>query len=475
MVFSSTLFLFYFLPVFLLLYFALDPRYKNLWIVIASTFFYAWGAPNFVFIILASIVFDYLLCIPLYKSSGKTRKLWLFLGISVNVGLLVYFKYANFFVDNFNPIFQSLGIGGIKMTQVLLPLGISFFTFHKLSYIIDIYRKVKPPFTSIVNYFLYILFFPQLIAGPIIRYNEIASQINDRRDQENINNKITGFFRFSIGLAKKALIANTLGRQADLIFSLPPDALGFDTAWLGLLAYTFQIYFDFSGYSDMAIGLARMLGFVFPENFNNPYIARNFTEFWHRWHMTLSRWMRDYLFLPLATAKQNPSKAYLYVCLWVVFLISGFWHGASWTFVIWGIYHGLFLVLDKIFLLRLLRKAGKFPSVLLTFFLVMIGWVFFRSSGFDLALDYIGTLFSFRTGNIPVYFSPHFFAVLIAAVLFSFLAYSPKVETRWQALLESRPGSLQATFLTIGTLLLLFFSSVSIHASGFNPFIYFRF
>ena len=257
----------------------------------------------------------------------------------------MYYKYFNFFIDNLNDV---LGEGNTyEVATIILPIGISFFTFQKISYSVDIYRKTAPPLKSLRDYALYIMLFPQLIAGPIVRYNEIADQLNNRKFRD-YNDRIYGIYRFAIALAKKVIIANVLGEKADLIFSSEASDLNASIAWLGIICYTFQIYFDFSGYSDMVIGLGRLMGFKFPENFNSPYIAQSISEFWKRWHMTLSNWMRDYLYIPLGGNRVN-SKSRLYINLWVVFLISGFWHGASWNFIVLGAYHGLFLIFDRLF------------------------------------------------------------------------------------------------------------------------------
>ena len=270
---------------------------------------------------------------------------------------------------------------------------------------------------NIINYGLYIFLFPQLIAGPIIRFSEIADQINERKFQDNIDNRILGLFRFAIGLAKKVLIANVLGEQADMIFKLPYTELNMLSAWVGALCYTFQIYFDFSGYSDMAIGLARTMGFIFPENFNHPYISQSITEFWRRWHMSLSRWMRDYLYISLGGNKVSVPRMYFNLCF--VFLISGFWHGAQWTFIFWGAYHGLFLVLDRLFLLKLTEKIGKIPRVVLTFFIVVIGWIFFRSETITQAFQFLKKMFSFSYKEYL--FANHFETVFVIAALLSFI------------------------------------------------------
>ena len=295
-------------------------------------------------------------------------------------------------------------------TRVALPIGISFFTFQKLTYSVDVYRKVHKPLNKVTDYALYILMFPQLIAGPIVRYNEIADQIEDRSANETMNNRLTGFFRFMIGLAKKVLIANVLGEQVDLIFSDTVNGLSTFTAWIGILAYAFQIYYDFSGYSDMAIGIGRMIGFRFPENFNNPYISQSITEFWRRWHITLGRFMRDYLYIPLGGSRVSNRR--LYFNLWVVFLISGLWHGASWNFVIWGAFHGLFLVADRIILLKFFNFIGKVPSIIITFLISLIGWVFFRADNLEIARDYLGRMIAFEASGDGYIFEQKFYTIL---------------------------------------------------------------
>ena len=375
MVFSSSFFLLFFLPIFLLVYNIVNKKYKNITILIFSILFYSWGAPKFVFVILGSTIIDFYIVKALYESTReKKRKLLLFSSIFINLGLLSYFKYSNFFVENVNLLLSSFGYENVGWTTVLLPIGISFYTFQTLTYSIDVYRKVHEPLKKVQDYLLYIMSFPQMIAGPIVRFNTIADQITSRT--ETIDDKLIGFYRFCIGLAKKVLIANVMGEQADLIMNDITE-LDFSTAWVGILAYTFQIYFDFSGYSDMAIGLGKMMGFKFPENFNSPYTASSISEFWRKWHITLGNFMKDYLYIPLGGNKVS-SKFRLYFNLWIVFLLSGLWHGASWNFVLWGAYHGLFLILDRLFLLKFYEKIGRIFSVIITFIIVIIGWVIFR-------------------------------------------------------------------------------------------------
>lgn len=473
MVFSSSLFLLYFLPAFLFIYFLLGKKLKNIFALVASIFFYAWGAPDFIFIVLGSIVIDFYIVNWLNKSIGKKRRILLGLSVALNIGLLLYFKYANFFIDNLNGILSVWGFENIKWTYIALPIGISFFTFQKLTYSIDVYREVHSPLKKVTDYALYILMFPQLIAGPIVRFNEIADQIEDRSWNENNNNRITGFFRFTIGLGKKVLIANVLGEQVDILFGMQQMDFNTTTAWLGIIAYAFQIYFDFSGYSDMAIGIGRMIGFNFPENFNNPYISQNITEFWRRWHITLGRFMRDYLYIPLGGNKVSTRR--LYFNLWVVFLISGLWHGAAWNFVIWGAFHGFFLVADRLFLLKIYKTIGKIPSIIITFIITLIGWVLFRAENMLVAGDYLINMFSFDFMHDSIYFDKKFYTILIIAIFFSFWGGFQKIE-RWQEKLYAQNKSVKSILIMFFiSLLILIVSIGSITSSGFNPFIYFRF
>ena len=473
MVFSSVLFLFYFLPVTLLLYFIVGKRFKNLVALLASVVFYAWGAPLFIFVIFGSIVADFLFARFIHRSQGTKRKVLLAAAIAINVGILVYFKYSNFFVTNFSHLLVQMGFSQIHWLKVALPIGISFFTFHEMSYIIDVYRGVKPPMKSIMNYALYILFFPQLIAGPIIRFNEISDQIEDRSYQYGIDNKLVGFFRFVIGLSKKILIANVLGAEADKIMGLGMDDLTTPLAWIGIVAYAFQIYFDFSGYSDMAIGLARMMGFVFPENFNNPYIAQSITDFWRRWHMSLSRWMRDYLYVSLGGNKV--SKARMYFNLSFVFLISGFWHGAEWNFILWGAYHGFFLIMDRLFLLKVLNKIGNYPSIIFTFFLTLIGWVLFRCESITHIKFYLQRMFDFSFAPTDIVFDFHFKVILVFAVLFSFFGVIRNAEPWQMKVFSTDQKSRNVIILGVLSVLIFIVGAAGTAASGFNPFIYFRF
>ena len=475
MVFSSAVFLIGFLPLFLLAYFAVDKKYKNIVILISSIIFYSWGAPKFIFVILGTTFIDYHLVRWMWNTKTPLkRRLMLTLSVTVNIGLLVYFKYSNFFVENVNEMLAVVGVEEFKWTKLILPIGISFYTFETITYVVDVYRRVHKPLDNFWDYQVYIIFFPKLIAGPIIRYHELADQISDRSANETTDNKLTGFYRFVIGLAKKVLIANVMGAEADRIMALDYTTLDATTAWIGILAYTFQIYFDFSGYSDMAIGIGKMTGFKFPENFNNPYISQSISEFWRRWHMTLGAWMRNYLYIPLGGNKVD-TKARLFFNLWIVFIVSGFWHGASWSFLVWGAYHGLFLILDRLFLLKLLQKIGKVPATLFTFFIAVIGWVIFRIEDFGQAMLYYKSMFSFNFKSFSIPDNPEFFTIFVVAILFAFFA-SFKKGQRIQDMVYFDPYPLKRHLVISFIVVILFlFSLASITSSGFNPFIYYRF
>jgi alginate O-acetyltransferase complex protein AlgI len=474
-VFSSVLFLVYFLPFVLLLYILTPRAFRNGFLLITSILFYSWGAPRFIFVILGTTFLDFFLVREMDRSAdSQKRKLIMALSVCMNLGLLFYFKYCNFFIENVNAVFTAAGIKEIGLLKVVLPIGISFYTFESLTYVIDVYRRVHAPLKNFWHYQLYIILFPKLIAGPIVRYHEIADQITDRSASDNLNNKFNGFFRFVIGLSKKVFIANTMAQYADMAFNVPAEQLSAATSWLGVLAYTFQIYFDFSGYSDMALGLALMFGFRLPENFNNPYTSQSITEFWRRWHITLGNWMKNYLYIPLGGNRvDNPAR--LYFNLWLVFLASGLWHGAAWTFVFWGAFHGSLLVLERLFLLDLYKKLGRIIPTLITFFLVMTGWVFFRAETLPQAIKIISKMF-FGGSALPENFrDTEFFCYLALAAIFSFgtcFYLGQKLQDRLYSLKQSNgPIAIQLLFSAI----LLTLAVAALAASDFNPFIYFRF
>jgi alginate O-acetyltransferase complex protein AlgI len=474
MVFSSILFLFYFLPLFFLIYYIVGNRFKNSVILCGSILFYAWGAPKFIFVLLATTIIDFYVVRTMAQKTRAVRNLLLALSLSINLGLLFYFKYSNFFIENLDHLLLRLGTRPIAWTKLILPIGISFYTFETITYVVDVYRGVHKPLRNFWDYQLYIILFPKLIAGPIIRFHDFADQIYDHTSFETADNKLRGLYRFILGLAKKVLIANVMGASADAIFNTPYTDLGTLTAWAGALSYTFQIYFDFSGYSDMAIGLGLMMGFRFPENFNNPYTALSITDFWRKWHITLGTWMRNYLYIPLGGNRVN-SKLRLYFNLWLVFLASGLWHGAAWGFIFWGAYHGFFLVIERIFLGRWLAKIGRF-AVLYTFPVVIIGWVFFRIEYFHASLAYLRRMFSLHPDNHHVWYpDKEYYCFLALALLFSFFTMG-NLGKRLQQKVFYAQYSLKMHYAAffIGIMLLLVCAG-RITVSTFNPFIYFRF
>jgi alginate O-acetyltransferase complex protein AlgI len=357
----------------------------------------------------------------------------------------------------------------------VLPIGISFYTFESITYVVDVYRGEHKPLNNFLQYQLYIIFFPKLIAGPIVRFSEIADQITGRFSIYNIDMILNGFCRFALGLGKKVLIANVIGRTADDIFKMQIDSLSTFDCWIGGLAYTFQIYFDFSGYSDMALGLAKMFGFTLPENFDNPYVSKSVTEFWRRWHITLGKWMKNYLYIPLGGNRVKSTNR-LYFNLWIVFLLSGFWHGASWTFIFWGAYYGFWLVIERMFLLAYLKKAGLI-SVLYTFLIVMIGWVFFKAESLGYAADFITRMFSFNESASFHYSIDKLtlFSFLISAFFSFFILFPFGKKIQDYIYYNEDKNALFYLCYTGAAVSLFVISLASITSSNFNPFIYFRF
>ncbi|MBQ6306005.1 MAG: MBOAT family protein [Bacteroidales bacterium] len=474
MVFSSNIFLFFFLPIFLIAYFITPQKYRNYTLLLFSIVFYAYGAPDFVFLLVGECVINYYIVRAMGRGDvarNVSTKKWLCaLSVIIALGLLLYFKYANFFMENLNTILGWAHHEPIGWMKVALPIGISFFTFQSITYTIDVYRGTTPPSQKLTDYVLYIMMFPQLIAGPIVNYNSVATQLVSRTS--TMEDRVVGFYRFVIGLGKKVLIANTMAAYADQVFGMAYGDLATGTAWIGILSYTFQIYFDFSGYSDMAIGLGKMMGFRFPENFNDPYTSRSVTEFWKRWHMTLGNFIMNYLYIPLGGNRKG--KGRMYFNLWLCFLLSGLWHGASWNFVLWGAFHGLFICADKLFLKNALKKVGMLPSVTITFFLVAMGWVLFRVDTAADAGAFYQALFAFK-GGLTVVGDAQFWCVFALAVIFSFLTLTPfgqRLQDRIFADSYSKP--LSWTMFAI-TLILFVLSAGSLCVSDFNPFIYFRF
>ncbi|WP_290697794.1 MBOAT family O-acyltransferase [Lacinutrix sp.] len=475
MLFSSPIFLFLFLPFTLLIYYLAPKRAKNLILLVLSLGFYTWGEKELVVLIILSALIDYLA--GLIILSGK-RKLGLILSLFFNLSILVYFKYSNFVFSNLVEILQNFNItttSANRFANVVLPLGISFYTFQTMSYTIDVYRGSVKANKNFIHFATYVTLFPQLIAGPIVRYSHIEKELKNRTTSFPLFAE--GVERFIIGLAKKMIIANNCAFLVDGIFNLPANEASVIITWLGVIAYSFQIYFDFSGYSDMAIGLGKMFGFNFPENFNYPYISKSIQEFWRRWHITLSSWFKDYLYISLGGNRKGTLRTYLN--LFIVFFITGLWHGASWTYIIWGISHGLFIVIEKLGLKKLLNKAGKGLSVFYTLLAVNITWPIFRSDTITDAFNYIKMMFNFNaTTNfeyLNYYLSKETIIVLILALIFSTPVHRKFKEYIKSLNRESIKYKVLISLKIIGLFSLLFISYIYIATDSYNPFIYFRF
>ncbi|BDS10503.1 MBOAT family O-acyltransferase [Aureispira anguillae] len=396
MVFSSTIFIFLFLPIVLCLHSVLKDQYRNLFLLFASLFFYAWGEQILVLLMIGSVCLNYIVgnLIEFYQRQGreKVAKWVLGSGVAINLLILGYYKYIHFLVE----ILTDLGFTiNADLSGITLPIGISFFTFQGISYLIDVHRKTVESQKSLINLGMYISLFPQLIAGPIVRYADITKEIESRKITTDLFKE--GISRFIIGLSKKIFIANNVGLIADLVFAIPANDLPTSLTWIGILCYTLQIYYDFSGYSDMAIGLGKMFGFNFKENFEHPYCSKSVREFWRRWHISLSSWFRDYLYIPLGGNRKGNYRTYINLIL--VFFATGLWHGASWNFIVWGFFHGFFLIAEKITPFQLPAKLQFLKRVYLLF-VVMIGWVFFRAENLTYALDYMAKMFSFVGGEM---------------------------------------------------------------------------
>jgi alginate O-acetyltransferase complex protein AlgI len=476
MVFSSPVFLFLFLPAVLAAY-ALAPRpLRNAVLLAASLVFYAWGEPRFVLVMLASIAVNYLLALGVAAAPGpRLAGLGLALAVAANLALLGWFKYAAFAAVTLNQGLALLGQDPLAVPRVVLPIGISFFTFQALSYVIDVARRQVPAQRNPLTLALYIALFPQLVAGPIVRYRDVARQLEAR--PHGLERFALGVRRFAVGLGKKVLVANTLAGPADAVFALAPGELTPAVAWLGALCYAGQIYFDFSGYSDMAIGLGHLFGFHFLENFAHPYTARSLTDFWRRWHISLSTWFRDYLYIPLGGSRTTPGRVYRNLA--VVFLLCGLWHGASWTFAAWGLYHGAFLVLERRGLGAVLAAAPRPLQHAYALLVVVAGWVLFRAPSLGHAVRYLAAMAGQPVGGglpdtVAAYLTPPVALALLAAAVGS----GPLLGrlARWERERAS-PGARLALRAAgdAGLLLVLLAAAAQLAAGTHNPFIYFRF
>ena len=479
MVFSSTIFLFIFLPIILIVNFLLDQKMRNYFLLLVSLFFYAWGEGFLVTLMITSICINYLFGLLIGYTNqvnrDSSKKIALGIGIAINLGLLAYFKYFNFFLDNI----QGIGLfPSLSNSPIHLPIGISFFTFQSISYLIDIYREEVEVQKNPFNLGLYISLFPQLIAGPIVRYHDVANQIKERTITQD--KFVSGILRFIRGLAKKLLLANSMGIIADNAFAVSAGELPALVAWIGIICYSLQIYFDFSGYSDMAIGLGKMLGFDFLENFNYPYISKSIQEFWRRWHISLSSWFRDYLYIPLGGSRVSEWK--IYRNLFLVFLTTGFWHGASWNFIVWGLFHGFFLIIERLGFGKILTKLPNFIGHFYALFVAIIGWVFFRANDLTHAMEYLGAMFCLSNGvdYMPLLSFGNYTVFMFCLALIFSTPIRLWAQTKIESYLNRLPNlNLATNFYKVGiyslAIALFFVSVLEIATNSYNPFIYFRF
>lgn len=467
MLFSSILFIFYFLPATLILYYAVPEKFigaRNVILLIASLVFYSWGEPVYVFLMMYSIIFNYFMAHQIRREQlgGGSGRRNLIFSIAVNLLILGFFKYYGFLMDTVNALFHT----DIKYTALALPIGISFYTFQAMSYIIDVYWKRVEPQKNILYFGMYLALFPQLIAGPIVRYRDVEEQVKSRKC--TLVKFGQGAERFIIGLTKKILLANNLGTLFSAVTSLGDERISVLSYWIGIAAYTLQIYFDFSGYSDMAIGLGKMLGFEFNENFNYPYVARSVTEFWRRWHMSLSSWFREYVYIPLGGNRVSPPRHILN--LMIVWALTGLWHGASWNFVVWGIYYGVILICEKYLYGGALRRAPRIARHLYTMLVVAVGWALFSMANLTEALRYIGIMFG--AGKYPLMNMQTMYLLRTNLILLalSVFACSRLPMNTFDMISRNRK------LIALATLLLAFAVSVSYLVFGsYNPFLYFRF
>ena len=470
MLFYEPLFLFLLLPSFLALFLASSRGHARKWVlIIGSVAFYCWGEPLFVPVVIGSTLIDYYVS-EFLSVKSKWRPLFLGLGIANNLLILVFYKYCDFLIKVVNfvimtPIFDTK----IALLNISLPIGVSFIVFEKISYLVDVFRQRSPASTNLRDYCLFVFFFPKLLAGPIIKYHDISEQITypKRVSEQEL---LAGFQRFALGIVKKLLVADPVGTFADIAFNADPGTLSQSAAWLGVLAFTIQIYFDFSAYSDMAIGLAKCLGFQLMENFSMPYLACSITEFWRRWHISLTTWVRDYLYVPLGGNRVSSSRTYLN--LWICFLASGLWHGANWNFVIWGCYNGIFLVADRLFLKRQLDRLNPLLANGLTFIIIMAGWVIFRTRSLNQMATYYGALLNPFSGHRGISMSTE---VAVAMIIGCIVCVFPRLPM-YKRLAEKYQTNQSFCSVVICAILVMFVVACGRSlAAPFQPFLYFRF
>lgn len=469
---TSTTFLFLFLPLLFPIYYLAPKPLKNTILLGASLLFYIWGNPADLIILLLSILLNYIFAniIDLKKEKKTVSKLLLVITVIFNLFILALYKYAGFILDNINSLFNL----SIDPPNLSLPLGISFFTFQGISYVIDVYRNHAKSQKNLVTFALYIAMFPKISQGPIVRYHTIAEQLEERK--ESLAKLVEGIQRFITGLAKKLFIANNCGVVADHVFSTPASDLSIGLAWIGIIAYTLQIYFDFSGYTDMAIGLGKMFGFDLPENFNFPYISKSVSEFWRRWHMSLSSWFRDYLYIPLGGNRGTALQTYRNI--FIVWMSTGVWHGAAWTFVAWGIYYGIIIMLEKAFILKLLKKFPVIFQHIYTLLLIVFGWVLFRAESITYAFNYLKSMVGLNNNTFweteASFYLIEYRIILLLGIVFSMPVVSfvkkkiLSVSTRLYSFVED-------VVVPVVYLLLFLLTIAGMVSSTFNPFIYQRF
>lgn len=468
MLFSSMTFLFVFMPLVMAVYFLSKKEIRNYVLLIASIIFYAWGEPRYLAIMIITILVNYAGAILLDKHYSSRQRLWIVsLTIVLDLSFLFYFKYFNFVVDNINGVWAT----DFQLLDVIMPIGISFYTFQAMSYLIDVYRREVPAQKDVYKLALYIVLFPQLVAGPIVKYHDVCEQIDNRTIE--FKNVIIGFKRFITGLAKKVLIANTLAEVVDKIFAQAPENLTTGVSWLGAVAYCLQLYYDFSGYSDMAIGLGLMFGFRFLENFNYPYISKSITEFWRRWHISLATWFKLYLYIPLGGNRKGAVRTYWN--LFAVFLVTGIWHGAAWSYVAWGIWNGIFIVIERFFGLDKDKNDRWYVSAakhVYAFFAIVWGMIIFRAESLSYAYEYICRMLHIDvTKHLPDYdygVNNKFAIMLIVGLICAMPVCRNLIYIKYER-------KVQRTLVNIWLFLLFFWSTISLAASTYNPFIYFRF
>lgn len=464
MLFSSIVFLFYFLPIVLLVYFIVPKKAKNVVLLIASIFFYSWGEPIYVILMIFSAIFNYFMAIDIgrakvHQQSGKST---LIFTVVINLFILSFFKYYGFLMDTVNDVLGT----DIHYTALALPIGISFYTFQALSYIFDVYRENVKVQVNPLKFTLYLALFPQLIAGPIVKYKDIAEQLDER--QVTLVKFGDGTMRFLLGLGKKVILANNLGAIYTQIMAIDDGQVSVLTYWIGIIAYTLQIYFDFSGYSDMAIGLGRMFGFEFMENFNYPYISKTITEFWRRWHMSLSTWFREYVYIPLGGNRVSTRRHI--INLLIVWSLTGLWHGASWNFVVWGLYYGVLLILEKYLIGKYIEKAPVWAQHVYTLIIVIIGWVFFSSTDLSAAMEYLKILFCM--GGVPFANTYTLYLLRTNLILLAIGCIAATHEPMKQFDILCKKNIVIATIMILFVLVL---ATAYLIFSSYNPFLYFRF